>query len=341
MSQQSGLNGSYVTIGGLEKFTEKLTTKMKFTEHLANHHTPEWRKQYIRYAELKEAIYKVLKFMPTDLRVINDYLAKRDAEFFDICHQELTKVDLFYAKELADCKARLYELNEQLESHKSATTLMEKKPSFSSIKLLLAQSEKNQTSMKASTVRSLKTAFSEFHLRLVLLQNYQQLNSVGFRKILKKHDDLLGGTAGLKWRQQYVDRSAFYLSTEADTLITRVENLFAMELEGGDREAAMKRLQVPPLSEATSSLTSFRLGLYLGAFGVLSAIVALTAIYRPPPYEGLWAAVRLFRGFLVLFLQVLLVGINMWGWQSAGVNHVLIFEVSGPLFDYPMVIKTE
>lgn len=37
-------------------------------------------------------------------------------------------------------------------------------------------------------VQELKLAFSEFYLSLILLQNYQNLNYTGFRKILKKHD---------------------------------------------------------------------------------------------------------------------------------------------------------
>lgn len=46
----------------------------------------------------------------------------------------------------------------------------------------------------------LKLAFSEFYLMLVLLQNYQTLNFVGFRKILKKHDKLFETTRGDEWR---------------------------------------------------------------------------------------------------------------------------------------------
>lgn len=37
-------------------------------------------------------------------------------------------------------------------------------------------------------IRELKLAFSEYYLSLILLQNYQNLNYTGFRKILKKHD---------------------------------------------------------------------------------------------------------------------------------------------------------
>ncbi|RZF42556.1 hypothetical protein LSTR_LSTR017480 [Laodelphax striatellus] len=40
----------------------------------------------------------------------------------------------------------------------------------------------------ARKIQELKLAFSEFYLSLILLQNYQNLNFTGFRKILKKHD---------------------------------------------------------------------------------------------------------------------------------------------------------
>lgn len=44
---------------------------------------------------------------------------------------------------------------------------------------------KNTTTRKT---QELKLAFSEFYLSLILLQNYQNLNYTGFRKIMKKHD---------------------------------------------------------------------------------------------------------------------------------------------------------
>lgn len=43
-------------------------------------------------------------------------------------------------------------------------------------------------SVSARKIQELKLAFSEFYLSLILLQNYQNLNFTGFRKILKKHD---------------------------------------------------------------------------------------------------------------------------------------------------------
>lgn len=49
-------------------------------------------------------------------------------------------------------------------------------------------------------IDDLKMAFSELYLMLVLLRNYQTLNSTGFRKILKKHDKLFQTTRGEEWR---------------------------------------------------------------------------------------------------------------------------------------------
>lgn len=49
--------------------------------------------------------------------------------------------------------------------------------------------------VSASKLQKLKWAFSEFYLSLILLQNYQDLNFTGFRKILKKHDKVRDGMA--------------------------------------------------------------------------------------------------------------------------------------------------
>ena len=40
-------------------------------------------------------------------------------------------------------------------------------------------------------LHDIKLAFSEFYLNLILLENYQNLNFTGFRKILKKHDKVI------------------------------------------------------------------------------------------------------------------------------------------------------
>ena len=53
----------------------------------------------------------------------------------------------------------------------------------------------------------------------MLLQNYQNLNYTGFRKILKKYDKNLKTDAGARWRSEYVDSAMFYTTKDIDKLI--------------------------------------------------------------------------------------------------------------------------
>ncbi|XP_015607072.1 xenotropic and polytropic retrovirus receptor 1 homolog isoform X2 [Cephus cinctus] len=175
-------------------------------------------------------------------------------------------------------------------------------------------------------LRELKLAFSEFYLSLILLQNYQNLNYTGFRKILKKHDKLLSEDTGSKWRVECVETSHFYTNRDIDKLIQETESLVTSGLEGGDRQRAMKRLRVPPLGEHQSPWTTFKVGLFSGSFIVLFVAVVLSAIFHDGG-ENLKIAFRLYRGPLLIVQFLFLIGINVYGWRSSGVNHVLIFEL--------------
>lgn len=84
-------------------------------------------------------------------------------------------------------------------------------------------------------------------MSLVLLQNYQNLNHTGFRKILKKHDKLLRVDIGGKWQKDKVETSHFFVNRDIDKIIHETEAAVTAELEAGDRQRAMKRLRVPPL----------------------------------------------------------------------------------------------
>ena len=329
---------------------------MKFGEQLGTHLTPEWRKQYIEYNDLKDQLYEAMEASPSTEGEENArYLAKVDEAFFAACEAELAKVNFFFSQKQAEAQGKFYELSHDLElwkAHQQQPTgaAQSARRLFSPLRLVAGSRSK-----EGRTGHQLKLAFSEYYLSLVLLQNYQQLNGTGFRKILKKRDKLIGNSKGLEWRQNRVEKAPFFLTREIEALISKTENVVINDLEKGDRSGGMKRLRVPPLSEAQNAWTTFRLGLYSGSFLVLLGIILLKAYSdlasAPTPsdhhfddpdhddWEGKqpshswqrepkWVAVRLFRGFLLLFLYFFLIGLNMWGWQQAGVNHVLIFEIN-------------
>lgn len=177
----------------------------------------------------------------------------------------------------------------------------------------------------ARKIQELKLAFSEFYLGLILLQNYQTLNFTGFRKILKKHDKLLNVEFGAKWRTGHVELAHFYVNKDIDRLIQETESVVTQDIEGGDRQRAMKRLRVPPLGEQQSPWITFKVGLFSGAFAVLLLAVILSAIFHGSVDWRI--AARLFRGPLLIVEFLFLWGVNVYGWRSSGVNHVLIFEI--------------
>uniref|UniRef100_A0A3Q3JLD7 Xenotropic and polytropic retrovirus receptor 1a n=1 Tax=Monopterus albus TaxID=43700 RepID=A0A3Q3JLD7_MONAL len=291
---------------------------MKFTEHLSAHITPEWRKQYIQYEAFKEMLYAAQDQAPsievTDEDTVKRYYAKFEEKFFQMCEKELAKINTFYSEKLAEAQRRFATLQNELqssldaqrESSANSRGLRRRKTVFA-----LSQQER----CKHRNIKDLQLAFSEFYLSLILLQNYQNLNFTGFRKILKKHDKILETSRGADWRVAHVEVAPFYTCKKITQLISETEALVTAELEGGDRQKAMKRLRVPPLGAAqpAPAWTTFRVGLYCGVLLVLLVTVVITAICLT---------------LCVLIVVFFLPGINTYGWRQAGVNHVLIFELN-------------
>jgi len=291
---------------------------MKFAEHLGAHITPEWRKQYIQYEEMKAMLYAAIEQAPSaevvEEEVLTRYFARFDESFFTFCDKELAKINTFYAEKIAEATRKFAMLKSELDES-----------GYDHIKKKKIQRRK---------VMDLKLAFSEFYLSLILLQNYQNLNFTGFRKILKKHDKMLRTEAGGIWREEMVETSHFHTNKDIDKLIADTETTVTTDLEGGDRQKAMKRLRVPPLGDQQSPWTTFKVGLFSGACLVLMIAMVLSAVFHSYKSQennnsnNDWrVVVRLYRGPFLVILFLFLMGINVYGWRSSGVNHVLIFEL--------------
>ena len=176
----------------------------------------------------------------------------------------------------------------------------------------------------------LKRALSELYLNLVLLQNFQQLNHTGFRKILKKHDKLTRSTRGNRVFRDKVCKAYFWTSKLVTDMLNDAERTM-IQLEEGNRTKAMNRLRVPPLGKEhkRSHWISFFAGLFSGLL-ILSIAVLCFAFsawdieeVNFPHFEP---TMRGMRGGLLLSVWCFGFAINTYGWRRAGVNNVLIFE---------------
>uniref|UniRef100_A0A8C5R7D9 Xenotropic and polytropic retrovirus receptor 1 n=1 Tax=Leptobrachium leishanense TaxID=445787 RepID=A0A8C5R7D9_9ANUR len=299
---------------------------MKFAEHLSAHITPEWRKQYIQYEAFKEMLYAAQDQAPsievTDEDTVKRYFAKFEEKFFQTCEKELAKINTFYSEKLAEAQRRSATLQNELQSSLDAQKESRAPGLRRRRKAVFTLSHEERVQHR--NIRDLKLAFSEFYLSLILLQNYQNLNFTGFRKILKKHDKILETSRGADWRVAHVEVAPFYTCKKINQLISETEAVVTNELESGDRQKAMKRLRVPPLGAAqpAPAWTTFRVGLFCGVFIVLNtAVIILQG-------TNVWPLVRIYRGGFLLVEFLFLLGINTYGWRQAGVNHVLIFELN-------------
>ncbi|KAL7015032.1 hypothetical protein ACKWTF_016251 [Chironomus riparius] len=274
---------------------------------------------------MKQMLYNAIEAAPSaeiaDPEVLTRYFAKFDEQFFNYCDSELTKINTFYSEKLAEATRKYAGLRSELSEAQNEGISMEK---FQKARKNILQRKKKDV----RKIQELKLAFSEFYLSLVLLQNYQNLNFTGFRKILKKHDKLLNIDFGAKWRQDHVELAHFYTNKDIDRLITETENVVTLEIEAGDRQKAMKRLRVPPLGEQQSPWTTFKVGLFSGAFVVLVVSVAIAALFKKPPEDTWRSALRLYRAPFLFIEFLFLWSLNVYGWRSCGVNHVLIFEIN-------------
>uniref|UniRef100_A0A8C4D5P0 Xenotropic and polytropic retrovirus receptor 1 n=1 Tax=Dicentrarchus labrax TaxID=13489 RepID=A0A8C4D5P0_DICLA len=290
---------------------------MKFTEHLSAHITPEWRKQYIQYEAFKEMLYAAQDQAPsievTDEDTVKRYYAKFEEKFFQTCEKELAKINTFYSEKLAEAQRRFATLQNELQSSLDAQReswangrgLRRRKTVFA-----LSQQER----CKHRNIKDLQLAFSEFYLSLILLQNYQN-------NIAKP------GCTRSRWSILYF-KSIICIICNPQNCLSVFQALVTTELEGGDRQRAMKRLRVPPLGAAqpAPAWTTFRVGLYCGVFLVLIVTVVITAVVIRS--TDVWPMVRIYRGGFLLIEFLFLLGINTYGWRQAGVNHVLIFELN-------------
>lgn len=305
---------------------------MKFTEHLGAHLTPEWRSQYIRYEQLKEVLYNGLDKMPpkdeSPELVVDTYKSKFEEQWFRYCDEELEKINTFFAEKIAEAKLKFKTLKSELYVAGS----LKVGPSLDALstarKMTLTGEPKTKAHVKRrKKVSQLKFAFGEFYLSLILLQNYQQLNFTGFRKILKKHDKVFETPSGADYRREKVEVADFFTNKHVGELILETEELYIAELEDGNRSKAMNRLRVPPLQERSGGhWVSCRVGFLAGLFVMLLSIATVAAFFTQHDGE-FQIAIRIYRGVFLFVLVTFLLAVNTWGWRKAGVNHVLIFEL--------------
>ncbi|KAJ2722603.1 phosphate system positive regulatory protein pho81 [Coemansia sp. Benny D115] len=141
---------------------------MKFGKHIQAQTIPEWAAHYMSYKGLKKIINELsapLSPSASPGEAAKQRLQTVKAAFFFQVDRELEKVNHFYLQKEHDAKERLKSLIEKQRT-------------------LQSRGPRNRT----ATIRALREAFLNSRHGLDKLQNFIEINSTGFRKILKKWD---------------------------------------------------------------------------------------------------------------------------------------------------------
>lgn len=206
---------------------------------------------------------------------VQSYYQAFEERFLVEVQLELTRVNNFFLEKLMEAKRKHAHLKLQLLAFSRApgfTTSehsMHSEPSDRSQRAPVAAPVDLAAPKKHKTQGQLKTAYSEFYLSLVLIQNYQTLNETGFRKICKKYDKNLRSSAAGRWFDANVEEAVFTDSRFLQRMIREVEDLYTTHLANGNRSLAMTKLRVPPLGRPSPPATVFRAGFALGMFLML------------------------------------------------------------------------
>jgi len=310
---------------------------MKFAKELGAHITPEWRKQYIQYERMKSMLEKHMQEVPdieyADNDVVERFENKFKEQWFHFCEAEMLKISVFYQEKKSEASRKFNSLKGDLSNSEGVATERDKDDVFTG-------QRKNE--------KELKLAFSEFYLSLIIIQDYQKFNTIGFQKIMKKFDKNLSCKSGAEWIATKLSGSELHSSQDIEKLIVQVEKLFTNELEKGNRKKAMNRLKVPPFGIQKTDWTTLLVGFGGGCFfGLFAALIASGVVMHQArttniteesisnithseryKYRSDWTIVtRLYRGPMLCIILIFLLSINVRGWGMAGVNHKLIFEL--------------
>lgn len=152
-------------------------------------------------------------------------------EFFIKIHENLEKINLFFAEKMSYCSRKYQEIDQ-------AWTLI-----------------KENLSTHHKEARNMKHAIAEFYLMVKKVEEYQELNYTGLRKICKKHDKLLKRATGKEFMAVVVAKAPFRTNKQIVRIVRDLEQTMT-SLEGGDSKAAMSRLRVPPMQDKADDRTT-------------------------------------------------------------------------------------
>eukprot|EP01083_Nonionella_stella_P273846 929220_1 len=171
-----------------------------------------------------------------------------------------------------------------------------------------------------------RSSFSYFYRKATKLINFQTINFIGFRKIIKKFDKRLSVHMQQSLMFQ-VRHSYFARSTRTEDLIRQIVCVYAKNFENGD-DAKAKASLLAKMTVRGEQTRKGQLiwGMKLGMVSILCLWVMLNCVLDANVFEGKRAIYPVYRALGVILLIPWFWGANIYIWRRYRINYVFIFE---------------
>ncbi|KAF2075868.1 hypothetical protein CYY_002804 [Polysphondylium violaceum] len=175
-------------------------------------------------------------------------------------------------------------------------------------------------------LKTLQRGFLELYKGLTMVENYVTLNFTGFFKIFKKYDRL-AGTCLKEDQKERIESQLFYQSKVWRNMKEDIELLYCKIFKIDKIELAKKKLS--PVGESTTvTYHMLKLGFAIGiSFAILIFIIILftSPTVGQPDWSRFVSTIPIFRGVALPILAAWFWGFNVYIWDRARVNYILIF----------------
>ncbi|CCH41884.1 putative membrane protein [Wickerhamomyces ciferrii] len=174
--------------------------------------------------------------------------------------------------------------------------------------------------------RQIKSAVQEYYRGLELLKSYRMLNRTGFRKLVKKFDKQTHSELS-NWYIEKVNSNYFGTSDVLDNMIPKVEELFSLYFENGNRKVAVEKLR-SNLREDQFYTSMFLSGILFGISIPLLIYALYFGLHKTLTHEmpeGKFV-LQIWGGFFLIVFMAALFAINCYVWTKYKINYKFIFE---------------
>lgn len=184
---------------------------------------------------------------------------------------------------------------------------------------------------------TIKKELERFYKEVNILKNYFNLNLQIYERLLSRYRIEFG-------RLNMIDQNSLKLSDQVlrsgkvqsafkkfESYLKVISNFYIEDFhEENKYKDASERLKILLTADQFSKSESFYFGFFIGSICLCmvlcGALLVETNFFSYNPSDFVLFMVPIFRGTLALFIYIFFLGINVYGWETFGIDYKKIFD---------------